>query len=66
MLRPGTIAERYDGVVVRLVGRNGCDRSMWWGWPIINGRVRRGKMCIVLESGRYAVKTDQGFQYAIM
>ena len=66
MFRPGQIIQRPDGETVCIVGRNGCDRSVWWGWPLVNGKLRRDRMRTVKEGSAVAALTENGFQFVMM
>ena len=64
MLRPGMIVQRHDGTLIRLVGRNGCMRSVWWGHQVRDGRPVRNSMRLVRES-QCAVMTGNGLQWPL-
>lgn len=35
---------------------------MWWGWPFINGKVRRDRLRTVIVDEILAVRMKEGFQ----
>lgn len=65
MLRPRMTVQRRDGTLVYLQGRNAGMLSVWWGYPVRDGKPDRGHIRTVKETD-CAVMTEDGPRYPLL